>query len=182
MKSARQKIAAFYVAVFGVTHLLAALYRLHGGSWNSLDSFIVANVAMLIPGLTAIVFVRWMFHQPLKEVLGLRLRPNRWWLVAWLLAPALMLLTLGVSLLQPGTSFDPTMSGLGERLGFSAVDAARLRGQVGFLGSPRSPPSLPRAWWWAPRWGSSVRLARSSPGAVSFTMSSSHSGSGAVPS
>jgi membrane protease YdiL (CAAX protease family) len=136
VKTARQKIAAFYVAVFGVTHLLAAVYRLHGGSWNSLDSFIVANVVMLIPGLTAIVFVRWVFREPLKEALGLRLRPNRWWLVAWLLAPSLMLLTLGVSLLQPGTSFDPTMSGLGERLGFSAVDAARLRGQVGFLGLP----------------------------------------------
>jgi membrane protease YdiL (CAAX protease family) len=39
-------------------------------------------------------------------------------------------------LLLPGTSYDPTMNGLGQRLGFSAMDAARLRAQIGVLGLP----------------------------------------------
>jgi membrane protease YdiL (CAAX protease family) len=136
VRSPGRRIAAFTVATFVVTHLLTTVYRLRGGSWTSLDTFVVANGIMLIPGLTAIVFVRWIFREPLGETLGLRGRPNRWWLVAWLLPPALMLATLGVSLLVPGTAFDPTMSGLADRLGFSAADGARLRGQIGFLALP----------------------------------------------
>jgi membrane protease YdiL (CAAX protease family) len=131
-----RRIAAFYIATFGVTHVLSTAYRLRGGSWTSLDTFVVANGLMLIPGLCALAFTRWVLREPIVATLGLRLRPNRWWLVAWLAAPALMLATLGVSLLVPGTSYDPTMSGLGERLGFSAADAARLRAQIGHLGLP----------------------------------------------
>jgi hypothetical protein len=36
----------------------------------------------------------------------------------------------------PGHVYDPTMSGLGERLGFSATDGLRLRSQMRFLGLP----------------------------------------------
>jgi len=136
VRTRARRIAAFTVATFVVTHLVTTTYRLQGGSWTSLDTFLVANGIMLIPGLTAIVFVRWIFREPVRETLGLRGRPNGWWLAAWLLPPLLMLATLGVSLLMPGTSFDPTMSGLADRLGFSATDAARLRGQIGFLGLP----------------------------------------------
>ena len=132
----RGRIALFYGAVFGVTHAVTTLYRLRGGSWHSLDTFVVANGIMLLPGLTAIAFARWLSPLPRRTTLGLRLRPNRWWLVAWLAPPALMLATLGISLLWPGTSFDPTMAGLGPRLGFSAADGARLAGSVRALPGP----------------------------------------------
>jgi uncharacterized protein len=131
-----RRIFAFYTATFAVTHVITTAYRLQGGSWSSLDTFVVANGIMLIPGVTAFVFTRWIFREPVRHTLGLHIRPNRWWLAAWISPAALMLLTLGVSLLIPGTSYDPTMSGLGDRLGFSAADAARLRAQIGFLGLP----------------------------------------------
>ena len=98
--------------------------------------FVVANGIMLIPGLTAILFVRWVMRQPVLPTLGLRFSPNRWWLVAWLLPPVLMLTTLGASLLVPGTAYDTTMAGLGDRMGFSSHDADLLRAQTGFLGLP----------------------------------------------
>lgn len=131
-----RRVVLFYAATFVATHLVTTAYRLRGGSWNSLDSFAVANGIMLIPGVTALILTRFVFRAPVRETLGLRLRPNRWWLVAWLLPPVLMLVTLGVSLLIPNTSYDPTMTGLTERLGFSAADADRLRSQAGFLGLP----------------------------------------------
>ena len=131
-----RRIAIFYATVFVVTHAVTTAYRLRGGSWHTLDTFVVANGIMLIPGLTAIGLARWVFRQPLLATLGLRGRPNRWWLIAWLLPPALMLATLGVSLLVPGTSFDASMSGLGARMGFSSQDAATLRAHAGFLGLP----------------------------------------------
>jgi membrane protease YdiL (CAAX protease family) len=131
-----RRVAIFYATVFVATHAVTTAYRLRGGAWNALGAFVVANGIMLIPGVSAVVLARWVFRQPLREALGLRLAPNRWWLVAWLLPPLLMLATLGVSLLVPGTSFDPTMSGLGARMGFSPADAAALRAQSGFLGLP----------------------------------------------
>lgn len=131
-----RRIALFYGVVFGLTHAVTTAYRLGGGSWHSLDTFVVANGIMLIPGLGAFAFARWISPRPRRTTLGLRLRPNVWWLVAWLAAPALMLLTLGISLLWPGTSFDPTMSGLGPRLGFSVADGARLAGKIRALPVP----------------------------------------------
>ena len=137
MRGPARRIAAFYAVTFALTHAVTTAYRLGGGSWNSLDTFVVANGIMLIPGLTAVVFTRWIFREPVRSSLGVVLRPNRWWLFAWLAPPALMLATLGTSLLLPGTSYDPTMSGLTERLGFSLADGARLRAQIGHL--PLSP-------------------------------------------
>ena len=131
-----RRIAVFYAVLFGVTHAVTTVYRLRGGSWHSLDTFVVANGIMLIPGVTAVAFARWLSPDGRRVALGLFLRPNRWWLVAWLAPPALMLLTLGISLLWPGTSFDPTMSGLGPRLGFSAADGARLAATVRALPGP----------------------------------------------
>jgi len=131
-----RRIAVFYGATFLLTHAVTTAYRLRGGSWHSLDTFLVANGIMLIPGLMALAFARWIFDEPRAATLGLRLRPNRWWLIAWLAPPALMLLTLGVSLLLPGTTYDPSMSGLGARLGFSAADGARLASNTTALHLP----------------------------------------------
>ena len=131
-----RRIAVFYTVVFVATHAVTTLYRLRGGAWRSLDAFVVTNAIMLIPGLAAVGLTRWVFREPLRASLGLFFTPNRWWLVAWLAPPLLMLATLGVSLLWPGTSFDPTMSGLGARMGFSPHDAAALRARAGLLGLP----------------------------------------------
>jgi uncharacterized protein len=86
-------ITTFYLTTFALTHVVTTGYRLRGGSWNSLDTFVVANGIMPIPGLTALVFTRWFFHEPVRSSLGRIFRPNRWWLYAWLAPPALMLAT-----------------------------------------------------------------------------------------
>ena len=147
-------MVAFYVATFGVTHLVTTAYRLRGGTWKPLDTFVVANGIMLIPGLTALVFTRWVFREPVRDTLGLKLKPNRWWLAAWLGAPVLMLATLGVSLVVPGTSYDPTMSGLGER-----VDSRRPTPPASAARSVRS--ACPRSPASSPRVSSSVRPSAS---------------------
>jgi len=122
--------------VFAATHVVTTSYRLLGGTWNSIRVLVVANGIMLIPGLTAILFVGWVFREPLLTTLGLRLSPNRWWLAAWLLPPVLMLATLGTSMIVPGTSYDTTMASLGDRMGFTSHDAELLRTQTEFFGLP----------------------------------------------
>jgi membrane protease YdiL (CAAX protease family) len=131
-----RRVGVFYAAVFLATHAVTTAYRLRGGSWTGPGAFVVANGVMLIPGVVAIVFARLASREPVRASLGLCFAPNRWWLLAWLAPPLLMLATLGVSLLVPGTSFDPTLSGLGPRLGFSAADVAALRARATLLGLP----------------------------------------------
>jgi membrane protease YdiL (CAAX protease family) len=127
------RIAIFFVPTLLLTHVATTLYRLAGGSWNSLDAYLFANVMMLIPGVVALVVTRVVFRTPVRAKLGLFWCPNRWWLVAWLLPPALMLATLGVSLLMPGASYAPDLSGAGVRLGLSPEDVGRLRAQARVL-------------------------------------------------
>jgi uncharacterized protein len=130
------RVAAFYGLTFALTHGAAACYRLGGGSWSSMSAFVAANALMLVPGLVALAFSTLAPREPLRATLGLSLRPNRWWLVAWLLPPLLMLATLGASLALPGVSYQPDMSGLATRLGFPAAEIARLRGRIGSIPLP----------------------------------------------
>src|SRR4051812_22800911 len=67
-----RRIAGFYGAVVLATHVVTTAYRVCGGSWNSLDTFVVANGIMVIPGLMAVIFARWVFHEPIAPALGLR--------------------------------------------------------------------------------------------------------------
>lgn len=71
---------------------------------------------------------------PLKEVLALRFRMG-WknFFLAWLLFPALALLTLGLSLLLPVVRYDPSMSQLIERMtrGMSPEKIAEIREMAG---------------------------------------------------
>jgi membrane protease YdiL (CAAX protease family) len=136
MGTRARRVGVFYAAVFLATHAVTTAYRLRGGSWTGPGAFVVANGIMLVPGLTALVFARWVSREPVRAALGLRFAPNRWWLFAWLAPPLLMLATLGVSLLVPGTSFDPTLSALGARVGFSPADVAALHARATLLGLP----------------------------------------------
>jgi hypothetical protein len=79
MATSSRQIGWFYAAVFVATHVITTVYRLRGGVWSSLDVFVLSNGIMLVPGLTALLFARWVFRQPVASALGLRVRPNRWW-------------------------------------------------------------------------------------------------------
>jgi membrane protease YdiL (CAAX protease family) len=70
---------------------------------------------MFVPSIIAIILQKMVCKEPLKEPLGISFKPNRYFLVAWLLPPAIALATLGISLLFPGIEFTPGMEGMIER-------------------------------------------------------------------
>ena len=76
----RRRVVAFYLTVLLATHVVTTTYRLMGGTWNSMGVFLVANGIMLIPGLTAVLFVRFAWREPVLRTLGLQFKPNRWWM------------------------------------------------------------------------------------------------------
>jgi membrane protease YdiL (CAAX protease family) len=87
----------------------------------------VANAFMLVPAVVAVGLQRFVYREPILGPLALRFRPTRWFAVAWLFPPVVMLLALGVSLLLPGAVYTRDMGGLPPEM-----DA--FRAQVSSLG------------------------------------------------
>jgi len=109
------QVLGYYAVVFVLTHTFAAVYLAQGGSWSRPDSLLVANLAMLIPGLVAAAMARWLFGEPPREVLGLRPVAYRWLAVAWLLPLLLSAAVLLLGIALPHQSYSAELVGLSER-------------------------------------------------------------------
>lgn len=102
---------SWFLATFVLTHLLTGAYLVAGGSWSSPSSFVVANALMLCPGAVA-VGACVLRRRPVAATLGVRLRPNPWFVTAWLMPPLIAFGALGVALLLPDARFAPALEGL----------------------------------------------------------------------
>jgi membrane protease YdiL (CAAX protease family) len=95
--------------------MLIGVYSLSGGEWQTRPAYIIALVYMLIPGITAILFQKFVTNEPVRETLALWFRPNRWFLAAWILPVFITLLAVGAGLLLPGVDYSPNLSGFFDR-------------------------------------------------------------------
>jgi hypothetical protein len=93
----------------------------------------IGVVFMFMPMMSAVLVQRFVCREQLKGPLGIYLKLNRWWLVAWLLPLLITLATIGISLLIPGISFSPDLSGYFERLkeeGVPLEQIEQIRAQI----------------------------------------------------
>ncbi len=125
MKRNTRKAVIFVVLTFLASWLIAALFYAAGGRLNSPMAFVVLLLYMFMPMTMAIIVQKVLYKEPLKQPLGISFRPNRWFLVAWLLPAVLAFATIGVSLLLPGVEYSPEMTGFFERIG-SALTPEQL--------------------------------------------------------
>ncbi|MDP3232572.1 MAG: CPBP family intramembrane metalloprotease [Myxococcales bacterium] len=95
---------------------LWAMLALTGLDANVVVRTVVVAVSMFGPALGAVVAQR-RAGEAIAEPLGVVMKPNRWWLVAWLLPLALQPLVLVFGLMVPGVEWSPDFGGLLERLG-----------------------------------------------------------------
>src|SRR5262245_33730325 len=102
-----KKVALFIGLTFALTYLLAICYFQAGGSVESPGILIFGVVYMFMPTLCAVVVQKLIYKAPLKEPFRIRFRPNRWFLVAWVLPLLLAFAAFGVALLFPGVTFSP---------------------------------------------------------------------------
>lgn len=126
-------VFGYYAVVFLVTHALAVLYLLGGGSWSRPDSFLIANLMMLIPGLVAVGASRWVFRVPLSQALGLRWVFDRWLALAWLLPIVLSVVVLLLGLVFPGASYSADLVGLRARFRLNDEQLHQLVRPIGPL-------------------------------------------------
>lgn len=110
-----QKSALFIGLTFLVNWSLALLFVALGGRWNTPIAMAFGALYMFVPMGVAILVQKGIYREPVWKPLGVSFRLNRWFLIAWLLPPAIALATFGVSLLMPGVEYSPQMEGIFER-------------------------------------------------------------------
>lgn len=115
MNGNTRKVVLFIGLTFGFCWLMAIMFYVLGGRWNTTGSFIIGIIYMFIPMVMVIVVQKLVYKEPLKEPLEISFKLNRWFFVAWLLPPLVAFATLGVSLLFPNVTYSPEMAGLFER-------------------------------------------------------------------
>jgi membrane protease YdiL (CAAX protease family) len=111
-----RKAVLFVSLTFLVNWSLALLLFVSGVRWGTPIGIAFGVIYMFVPMSIAILLQKAFYRGPVKGPLGISFRLNRWFLVAWLLPPAIALATLAVSLLVPGVEYSPQMQGIVERL------------------------------------------------------------------
>lgn len=115
MNEKLKRIGLFIGLTFTLSWLIIATFIVLGGKWGTLHALITAIIIMFMPMTSTILVQKVIYKQPLKRPLGISFKLNKWWLVAWLLPPLIALTTIGVSLLIPGVTLSPEMTGFYER-------------------------------------------------------------------
>ncbi len=108
----RQKVALFVILTILVSWIAAGLFYWSGLAWGSMESMVFAIVYMFFPLICVVIVQKFIYKQPVMKTYGVNKKINRWLLVAWLLPVLLTFATIGVSLLFPGVSYSPEMSGI----------------------------------------------------------------------
>jgi membrane protease YdiL (CAAX protease family) len=122
-----RRVIIYYALVYAASYGLVGGFLLTGGSFRDPGWVFFAQVSSLTPALVALGLTRWLWHAPLSSSLGLRLRADRWLLLAWLLPWALALLALGFALAVPGTRYDGTLQPAVDRTLVSQAQLTWLR-------------------------------------------------------
>ena len=90
---------------------------------------------MFVPMIVAFVVERRSGNRQIKKGLGINFRINKWFVIAWLLMPALALFTFGISLIFPDIHYSPDMSGFFERYSSMLTEdqISKMRSQMDSL-------------------------------------------------
>jgi membrane protease YdiL (CAAX protease family) len=113
-----------------------AVFLAKGGSFRDPAWVFFAQILMLVPAASAILLQRFVFREPVRAALAIRLRPNRWFVVAWLLPLVLAFAALGFELLQPGVTFDGSLAPAVTRAYLSEAQVAQARALALHLSVP----------------------------------------------
>lgn len=128
MNIKNKKIGLFLALTFILSWSIVIVFRLLGGSWNSIKAVLIATAYMFMPMVSAILVQKVIYGESLREPLGITFNINRWFLIAWLLPPIIAIATFGISLLFPGVTYSPEMAGI-----FPPEQLEQIETQIGEL-------------------------------------------------
>jgi len=114
-----KKTLLFVLLTFFVDWSLVFLYIALGGTVDSLAIVLLASVYMFVPMIVTIIVQKIYYKQPVAGPMGISFKFNQWFFVAWFLPPIIAFAVMGVSLLMPGITFSPDMSGFIDQMAAS---------------------------------------------------------------
>ena len=100
--------------------MVVVLFLAAGGRWGPRSGMVVGAAFMIMPAVAVVIVQKLVYRRPVRVPLAVFFRPNRWFVVAWILPPVLAVAAFGLSLPLPSITYDPQMGGM----------LARLRGQL----------------------------------------------------
>ena len=77
---------------------------------NQIGFTIMAAVYMFVP-LLSVIIVKKFHREPVFGNLLISFKVNRWFFVSWLIFPVIVFCSVGISVLLPGLSYNPQMTG-----------------------------------------------------------------------
>ena len=106
----------FLILTFVITYLLAGIYKLSGGDiTNRIGFTVLGAIIMFIPTISVIIVNKLIHHEKLKTDLLISFKINKWFFIAWLILPVIMLFSLGISLIFPDVIYSLEMAGFIKR-------------------------------------------------------------------
>ncbi len=127
-----KKILLFILLTFFIDWSMVYLYIALGGKVDSVGIMLLGAAYMFVPMIVTIILQKAVFKQTLAGPMGISFKVNRWFFVAWFLPPIIAFAVMGVSLLMPGVTFTPDMSGFLDTLasGLSPQQLEQAREQL----------------------------------------------------
>lgn len=130
----------FLIFTFVISFSIAAAYKLiTGETVGNVSYTIMGAIYMLVPAISVVIVKKLIFKEKLRSDLLISFKINKWFFAAWFIMPVVAFATLGISLLFPGVSYNPEMTGLAERFAsmLSPEQVAQMKAQMATL--PISP-------------------------------------------
>ena len=105
----------FYVITAAISITAAGVFYFSGGKYDSTAGLILATFYMFVPTIAVLLVDKLIYKEAIKTRLLISFKLNKWFVVAWLVAPVLAVASMGVSLLFPDVAFSPGMEGMFDR-------------------------------------------------------------------
>ena len=109
------KTCLFLILVFAISYSLAGIFYIIRDNFNQQIGFIILGTLYMFVPFISVLIVKKLHKEPLMSGLLISFKINRWFFIAWLLFPVIVFSSIAVSLLFPGISYNPEMTGIFER-------------------------------------------------------------------
>jgi len=111
-----KKALIFIGLTYAISWIAFMIFKSFGIKLQSLPGVLFAVGYMFVPLISAVIIQKGIYKEPVKEPLGISFKLNKWFLFAWFIMPIIACAVLGVSLLLPGITFSPDMSGFLDKM------------------------------------------------------------------
>ncbi|MCX7956297.1 MAG: CPBP family intramembrane metalloprotease [Endomicrobia bacterium] len=101
---------------FVLSWLLAALYKVSGGKWNSQTGIFIAILYMFCPFLSVMILQKVFFKEDINKSCAISFNLNSWFLLAWVLPLIVAFASMGVATFFPGVEINSDLDSFFERI------------------------------------------------------------------